>query len=50
MKCLTRSSARKLSTYKFLSLGKFLKTSKGMKDIGFPNKPLNCGKRKYSRV
>ena len=30
----------KLSTYKYLSSGKFLNTSKGMKDIGLPFKYL----------
>ena len=34
----------KLSTYKYLSFGKFLKTSKGMTDIGLPFKYLYCRK------
>ena len=34
----------KLSTYKYLSSGKLLKTSKGMKDIGLPLNNLYCTK------
>ena len=30
----------KLTAYKYWSLGKFLKTPKGMKDIGLPSKYL----------
>ena len=34
----------KISAYKYLSIGKFLKTPKGMKDIGLPFKYLYCTK------
>ena len=40
----------KISAYKYLSIGKFLKTPKGMKDIGLPFKYLYCTKSKYLLV